>query len=158
MNYVEAPHQPEATTGPSLFLAGGITGCPDWQAVLVEQWKHLALTVFNPRRKDFPIYDPSAAEAQITWEHDWLRRVDAILFWFPCETLCPITLYELGAWTRSSKTLFLGAHPDYQRRLDVLIQTRLERLTETVSDNLDDLAGRVRAWAAKRGHSASCSE
>jgi hypothetical protein len=37
------------------------------------------------------------------------------MFWFPCETLCPITLYELGAWTvlapQTGTKLFVGACP-----------------------------------------------
>ena len=34
MIYVEAPtpYQPAPGDGPSLFLAGGITACPDWQS------------------------------------------------------------------------------------------------------------------------------
>ncbi len=49
------------------------------------------------------------------WEHDHLRRAKAIMFWFPSETLCPITLYELGAWTilarQTGTKLFVGADP-----------------------------------------------
>lgn len=32
LSYTEAP-TPYNGRGPSVFLAGGITGCPDWQAV-----------------------------------------------------------------------------------------------------------------------------
>jgi hypothetical protein len=51
------------------------------------------------------------------WEHDHLRRSKAIMFWFPSETLCPITLYELGAWTilarQTGTKLFVGAEPHH---------------------------------------------
>src|SRR5262245_39813726 len=80
--------------GPSLFLAGGITGCPDWQAETISLFADLPLVLLNPRRRDFPINDPSAGPSQIEWEHRHLRRADAVLFWFPRETLCPIALYE----------------------------------------------------------------
>lgn len=72
-----------------------------------------------------------------------LRDADAILFWFPCETLCPITLYELGAWSMSDKPLFVGVHPAYQRRQDVEIQTRLARPDVAVTDLLAALVASI---------------
>src|SRR5882724_7144555 len=100
--YIEAPAQ-YTGAGPSVFLAGGITGCPGWQDHAASRLGDLPLAVLNPRRADFPIDDPSAAEAQIAWEHRHLRRAAAALFWFPSETLCPITLYELGAFSTTGK-------------------------------------------------------
>ena len=47
------------------------------------------------------------AQAQIALViHDALRDVHAISFWFPKETICPIVLYELGAWSMTNKTYF----------------------------------------------------
>jgi hypothetical protein len=128
----------------SLFLGGGITGCPDWQAEVAALLADTPLTLLNPRRANFPIHDPNAAYEQIAWEHTHLRRADAILFWFPCETLCPIVLYELGAWSMTDKLLFVGVHPDYQRRADVEIQTSLVRPDVRVVYSLGDLARTVR--------------
>jgi hypothetical protein len=82
--------------GPSLFLAGGISGTFDWQADVVAGLADLPLVLLNPRRRNFPINDPTAAPTQIEWEFHHLRRATAVLFWFPSETLCPIALYELG--------------------------------------------------------------
>jgi hypothetical protein len=96
----------------------------------------------NPRRRDWPD-DPVEIERQIAWEHRHLKSARAILFWFPSETLCPITLYELGAWSQSSKPLFVGVHPGYQRRLDVVVQTRLARPDVTVTSSLAELAAAV---------------
>lgn len=94
------------------------------------------------------MHDPNTADAQIRWEHHHLNTASAILFWFPCETLCPIVLYELGAWSyRNIKPLFVGTHPDYQRRQDVVIQTHLVRPEITVVFSLDDLAEQVIAWS-----------
>src|SRR3954464_2254024 len=98
MRYIEAPAEWDGY-GPSVFLAGGITDCPDWQTEMVELLADTELNVLNPRRANFPIKDPGAAEAQISWEHRYLRRAGMISFWFPKETLCPIVLYELGAWS-----------------------------------------------------------
>ena len=139
---VEAPDEREPA-GPSLFLGGGISGCPDWQAEVVRIIAELAerpLTIFNPRRANFPIHNPSAAEAQIRWEHRYLRKASAILFWFPKETLCPITLYELGAWSMTDKPLAVGVHPEYARRIDVEIQTKLARPDVSVAYDLRSLA------------------
>lgn len=145
MLYIEAPSEQSWPDGMrSLFLAGGITGCPDWQSDVVSQLRDTPLVLFNPRRADFPMHNSSAAERQIKWEFDHLRLASFILFWFPCETLNPIVLYELGAWSMTSKPLFVGAHPDYQRRQDVVLQTRLARPDVRVEHNIHDLVASVK--------------
>src|SRR4051812_31738967 len=143
MRYVEAPSYAclmrKDIDPPALFLAGGINDCPDWQQELVTKIQDTRLTVLNPRRANFPIHDPTAAKAQIEWEFDHLIFADAISFWFPCETLCPIVLYELGAWAKSTKPIIVGVHPDYKRRQDVEIQLSLVRPMLTVVYSLDAL-------------------
>lgn len=119
MHYIEAPQSYHGNE-PSIFLAGGITDCPDWQKDVVDLLQDVPLVILNPRRAHF-FSDDATAREQITWEHTFLRKATAISFWFPEETLCPITLYELGAWSMTSKKLFLGAHPHYQRRQDLQI-------------------------------------
>ena len=143
MIYVESPTIISGVLRQTLFLAGGITGCPDWQQEMVTMLSQTNLTLLNPRRADFPIHDPDAALEQITWEHTHLRRAYAILFWFPCETLCPIVLYELGAWSKTNKPLLVGVHPDYKRRQDVEIQTKLERPDVKIVYSLQDLAAQT---------------
>ena len=145
MKYIEAPNLYEGVEK-SIFMAGGISGCPDWHSDIVKLLSESDLTLLNPRRKNFPINDPSAASGQIKWEYDHLRKASAILFWFPCETLCPITLYELGAWSMSEKPILLGVHPDYQRRQDVEIQTRLIRPDISIVYSVQALAEQVLAW------------
>jgi Nucleoside 2-deoxyribosyltransferase like len=144
--YVEAPAEYDGP-GPSLFLAGGITGTVYWQAEIVRLLGDLPLVLLNPRRANFPMGDPSAAAGQIEWEFRHLRRATAVLFWFPHETLCPIALYELGRQTASRQPLFVGTHPEYQRRLDVEIQLRLARPEVRVVSDLAELAAQVRCWA-----------
>ena len=136
MQYIEAPNNDPAKY-PSLFLAGGITGVKDnWQAKAALELKDIQLlTIFNPRRK--AEFKPEDEEEQITWEHRCLYRADAISFRFPPDTLCPITLYELGAWSvwtdpnfplsQEPKRLFISVHPKYARLKDILIQTKLVR-------------------------------
>lgn len=134
----------------ALFLAGGITGCPDWQSEIIPLIDSDYATLLNPRRADFPIGDPTAAEKQITWEHEALRFADGILFWFPCETICPIVLYELGAWSMTQKPIFVGVHPDYLRKQDVVIQTRLARPEVQVHESFGGLADVAKVWCEGR--------
>ena len=153
--YIEAPNcipsreSPNDPDFPSVFLAGGITNCPDWQSVIKTELKNIIM--FNPRREDFPMDDPNVALEQIKWEHDYLRVANSILFWFPCETLCPIVLYELGAWSITDKPIFVGVHPDYARRQDVEIQTRLVRPDVMIAYSLQELADKVNNWVMSGG-------
>lgn len=143
MKYTEAPSKLRNDDFNKLFLAGGITNCPDWQQVMRKLLEATDLELLNPRRADFPIGDPNAALQQITWEYDALRSADAILFWFPKETLCPIVLYELGAWSMMDKPIFVGVHPDYQRRQYVEIQTGLVQPTVKIAYTLVELADQI---------------
>lgn len=146
--YVEAPKRylPGVADPPAVFLAGGITGCPDWQQEARRLLEASPCVVLNPRRPDFPIGEPSAAWFQIDWEFRHLRKAKAVLFWFPKETLCPIALYELGAWSMTRKPIFVGAHPEYQRRQDVVIQTDMARPGVKVVDSVGALVEQFKAW------------
>ena len=149
MNYIEAPDEYDGP-GPSVFLAGGISGTHDWQTELVALLADQPLALLNPRRRNFPIDDPSAAEGQIAWEFRHLRRATAVAFWFPPETLCPIALFELGGRIAESKqALFVGTHPDYKRRLDIEIQLKLARPEIAVVTDIATLAGQIRVWAVR---------
>jgi hypothetical protein len=132
--------------GKSLFLAGGITDCPDWQSDLVSMLKNEPITILNPRRKKFPMNDPSASKKQILWEFNHLRKADAISFWFPKEKLCAITLYELGTCSMMDKPLFVGVHPKYKRRRDIEIQLRLVRPEVKIVYDLKSLAKKIKGW------------
>jgi hypothetical protein len=146
MYYVESPENFEHTPKyQSIFLAGGITGCPNWQQEIVHLLWDTDLVVLNPRRTVFPIHNPDVAEEQITWEYRHLREANAILFWFPCETLCPIVLYELGAWSMTTKPIYVGVHPEYQRRRDVEIQMSLVRPEVEVVYSVQRLIEQVKA-------------
>ena len=101
--------------------------------------------LLNPRRRNYAFEDPGAAREQIAWEFRHLRRAWGRLFWFPPETLCPIALFELGAWSRTEGPLFVGTHPAYARRLDVTVQLELARPDVRVASSVEELAGQVMA-------------
>lgn len=123
----------------TIFLAGGISNCPDWQTPVANKLlEHTNFTIFNPRRNDWNMDDEAEeSKKQIIWEHEHLARSETILFWFPQETLCPITLLEYGKFLVSNRKLVVGTHVDYQRRLDVDIQGGLERPGLHVWSDLD---------------------
>lgn len=138
--YVEAPNELiRSLDRESVFLGGGITGCPDWQndlRPLLEPY----FTVVSPRRINFPINEPDEAQAQIEWEFRHLRLCDRLVFWFCAATLNPIVLYELGAWSMTDKPIVVGIEPGYQREQDVRIQTALVRPDVPIVTSLLDLA------------------
>jgi hypothetical protein len=149
MTHIEAPDEYDGP-GPTVFLAGGISGTHDWQTELVALLADQPLALLNPRRRNFPIHDPSAAQTQIEWEFRHLRRATAVVFWFPPETLCPIALFELGGRIAESKqSLFVGTHPDYKRRLDIEIQLKLARPEIALVSDIPALAEQVRVWSAR---------
>lgn len=166
---IEAVNHPQNVIvgTPSLFLAGGISGCSDWQADLIDRLKvqmsdqqanygfQENVVIYNPRRADFPIHDPDAAKDQIEWEYEYLQKASAILFWFAPETFNPIVLYELGFYLGKhyaasekfpQKPLFIGVHPEYARKNDVIIQTKLSGHKGKVALTFHDLTEQVISW------------
>ena len=133
-----------------LFLGGGITGCPDWQSEVIKRLDlpYISLSLYNPRRTDWNREaDDSEVINQIKWEHTYLRKANAIMFWFPEESICPITLFELGYWLNRDKKLFIGTHPKYPRALDVLTQVGLADNNIPVRDNLDAMIKDILIWS-----------
>ena len=128
----------------TVFLAGGISNCSDWQSEAIEYLNNSKYTnnviLFNPRRKSFDINNPEDSIIQIAWEHKYLQLAKHIIFWFTEETLCPITLFEYGKALVTSKYckkyIYIGTHPEYQRRLDLVEQTFHENERLIVRNNL----------------------
>ena len=128
-----------------VFLAGGITGCPDWQQEVIRYLQELDaspeecsldnLVIFNPRREDFPINDPSAASTQISWEFQWLERADILSMYFANSSSDqPICMYELGRNIARMQMRFptdwlhrivVSIEQGYRRESDVRIQMML---------------------------------
>ena len=119
----------------SIFLAGGITGCDNWQLDLIFELQSLdnsglfdlgGLVIFNPRRDNFDVMDMEATIEQIKWEHKSLEKCDICSFFFPAsESVQPITLYELGRYLRDH-TSVISIQEGYKRAEDVKIQLALD--------------------------------
>ena len=151
IRYIEAPEEAYFDVA-SIFLAGGITNCPDWQKEMVELLKDLNITIYNPRREHFPIDVAGEALRQIEWEFKFLDIADMILFWFSRGSLNPIVLFEYGKWLMNTqsqkryKPIFIGIDPEYSRRRDVEIQTMLENgiLFGRICYSLESLANQIK--------------
>jgi len=141
----------------SLFLGGGITGCENWRDKIIHLLSTEPVTLLNPRRKNFLIDDPSSTEELIRWEFIYLEKSSAVMFWFPSETLCPITLFELGTFARCSKKIFVGCHPEYKRRVDIITQMSLYRTDVKVVDTLEEIALQIKTFLAGQ-HNLSFEE
>lgn len=130
---------------PVVFLAGGISNCPDWQTEVIDELSDIMyLTLLNPRREAFDLRVESESAKQIEWEHYMLNHAGIVSFWFPKETLCPITLLELGKMMMTDKKLIVGCDPEYKRRFDVEKQLQLERPEVVVVDSLKELILTIR--------------
>jgi hypothetical protein len=130
----------------SVFIAGGISNCYDWQSEYILNFKKMNIfgdkniIMFNPRRYDFDITNKVMEEEQIRWEFNKLHKADIISFWFPKETVCPITLYELGYWIdKENVSIIIGCDPMYSRKNDVEIQTALAGYTKKIHTSIDEL-------------------
>lgn len=169
MQIIQSPHNHQHAYGglglaKNLFLAGGISNCPRWQDEVVSMFLSKVdhsekFNIFNPRRVGDLAKDGSDAIEQIEWEIDYIDQCQYFLFWFPKESVCPITLFELGKITTElwnyevdhsksnslsqNNCLSVGVEPGYTRQLDLEIQLPhicpdikfdydLESLVETV--------------------------
>lgn len=126
-------------TTPCVFLAGGITDCPDWQTEAATRLTEAGISVYNPRREQWDMTSgPAASVAQIEWEHLRLRSANLTMFWFPrsVRSVQPIALYELGFAIGEGRPIVVGADPAYMRHLDVVTQLALAAPDTTVHHTL----------------------
>jgi hypothetical protein len=70
------------------------------------------------------------------------------LFSFLRTVTSPITLYELGKYTSTCRYVFVGCHPNYARKFDVVKQLSLSRPDINVVFSLDDLANQIKNFFA----------
>ena len=145
--YIQCPDelvkvQPKDTV---IFLAGGITGCENWQQDVYDN-VYCAnsgamdnIILVNPRRQGFDVDNVYDSVAQIEWEHRHLNMADEVYFWFPKSGLCIITMFELGWALGSKKKVRVGCHPEYCRAFDVKEQIKNKAPWVTVVPSLEEL-------------------
>ena len=119
----------------SVFLAGGITNCKEWQKKVIEELEFEEISIFNPRQEHFDVSDKNASYKQIQWEFERLEQMDMFSMYFCNDNSTqPICMYELGRnivrmqnrfpsdW---EKRIVISIEDGYERTRDVLIQTEL---------------------------------
>lgn len=120
---------PESLDGRSrsVFLAGGIQGCEDWQAKVISLIYGTNAVLFNPRRPGFDTFSDLQIQQQIAWEYCAIRACDIFSMWFcASESVQPICMFELGAALEMDKPIVLGVEPGYLREKDVMFQVTMK--------------------------------
>jgi len=92
-------------TSPSLIFFGTIEPSPtdNWASRLTNQLSHLPIQILNPRRDDWDstwreeVSFPKFRET-VEWDIHHAAQAKLIVFYFKPETLCPISLMELGMY------------------------------------------------------------
>lgn len=159
MKVVTAPNRVMVEeTDIQIFLAGGITNCPEWQDVVIAKLEDTPGVLYNPRRKNFPIHDPGAAQEQIRWEFEHLEKADLFSIWFcnaPSDQ--PICMYELGRnlarFEHSNLPGFVvvGVEPGYRREQDVYHQVRNAQgpsfpICQSLDEFVNEIRGVIHDW------------
>lgn len=156
IDIVQAPLDTKIN-GIKLFLAGGISNCPNWQADIskrIENSEKLKkkfngyknLIVYNPRCKNIPEELP-----QVIWEFEKLEKSDIISFWFSNGSVNPITLFEYGSHFKNKKKIIIvGCDPLYERKNNVTIQTLLAMPNLKVISNFDEFCDAIETAILKK--------
>lgn len=123
-----------------IFLAGGITGCRNWQDDCLRELDSICheenIWVYNPRREHFDVKNPLASIEQVGWEFKHLEEMDIFSMYFCASetSVGPICLYELGRYLCRMqmrfpdswrKRIVISVEDGYSRWRDVNIQLDL---------------------------------
>src|SRR6266568_603393 len=107
---IQSPQAIPETTLPKVFLAGSIEmGIADkWQTRVIMRLKNEEVVLLNPRRTDWDATwkqdkDDPMFRQQVEWELDALGKSDHIILYLDPETKSPISLLEMGLYTKSGK-------------------------------------------------------
>jgi len=136
----------------AIFLAGSVSGSENWRLHIAQSFEAENVVFLDPFNASYASADAAAFSAQIEWERRHLRRAWGRVFWFSFESLCAMSLFELGASCQSAGPLFVGCHADYRLRRDVISQLAIARPDVVVAATLDELISQLRdavsvAWA-----------
>ncbi len=143
MRIITAPEPYEDADDIKVFLAGGITGCENWQSEVLDiisrklennMYFPNNIVFFNPRREVFQVDNKNLTTEQIEWEFNMLQKADIFSMYFSAQQIQPICLYELGRNLLNMKIRFPDTYlsricitcpKEYERANDVYIQTSL---------------------------------
>jgi len=125
------------------FLAGGITGCPNWQNKVLQkltEYDPENLVIFNPRRKNFDVTNEDATYEQINWEFYYLNHMNIFSMYFCANEIQPICLYELGRYVEVMKNNYPG---DFENRIIITIEHGYPRSSDVLQQTYLAFNGRT---------------
>lgn len=133
---IYAPQPVMDEIDPIVFLAGSIEmgTAEEWQENLIQEFDQQFVTFLNPRRKD---WDSSWAQSiendqfreQVEWEINGMELSDIIFINFIPDTKSPITLLELGLFSRDCWKNMIVCCPDgFWRKGNVDVVCNLYRI------------------------------
>lgn len=130
---------------PTVFLAGGIVGCPDWQNQVMQGLSDLRILFFNPRHdKDGKDIHFNSKVDQ--WVENWIIRTGLVAFWFCKETTQHKWIFQLGRMSDKVKPIIVGLHPDYKFAQDIQNLFILSRVRARLVYNIEDLIDKIRQF------------
>jgi hypothetical protein len=112
MKIITAPNKIIKSQKPVIFLAGSIEmgQAEDWQTKIAKDLDKYQGTLLNPRRDHWDadwkqtITNKKFRE-QVEWEFSGLEKSDYIVMYFAPNSKSPISLLELGLFSRSHKII-----------------------------------------------------
>lgn len=140
MNLIKCPDEQVSYTGrESFFLCGSIIG-EEWRDQIVESLKNFDVDIYNPKRLS---WKEALEKDQVIWENSYLGRSNVIVFWFSEESVCPISLFELGVHLFSNKVLYVGFSPKYQKLINLQTQLKLINPNMILYNSLENLISSI---------------
>jgi len=147
MRLIKAPQKLEFK-GKSIFLAGSIEmgKAENWQDKITRLLDKENITILNPRRDD---WDSSWVQSigndkfreQVEWELEAMEKANMIVVYFDPKTTSPITLLELGLFSRTGK-LIVCCQEGFWRKGNVDIVCKKYNIKQV--ENLSELIKELR--------------
>lgn len=109
---IDAPSTRKPINGSlKVFIAGTIDcdkGSVDWQHDICRKITRVnnnkqSVTIYNPRREEFPDNGSAEVRRQIKWEHEHMDDADLIIMNILEDSQSPISLMEIGMYAQSGK-------------------------------------------------------
>lgn len=144
---IDAPSYKKAKDSSiKIFLAGTIDcdqGSVDWQHKICDKIQNIndnkySITIYNPRREEFPDNGSKEVRRQIRWEHAHMDDADYIIMNILEDSKSPITLMELGMYAESKK-LIVFCKPKFYRYDNVKLVCQKYKIPLYNTNNINDI-------------------
>lgn len=143
----------------SIFLAGSIEmgAASDWQAKVADRLSKYDVVLLNPRRDDWDTSWEQTTEnehfvEQVEWEMDCLNGCSYIFMNLEPNTISPISLLELGAYSNDGKMMVCCPKEFFRSgNVEIFCDYHLIRFYNNLDDAIDNLEQMVIRVINERG-------